>query len=103
MLAGIFFVDSNKRQHAAIESVAMIKQDSSDAQFVYEALCEDFVDSHAKWKDPPSSFSYKIKLPTIVSPLRRYSEKGIILFFPGKLPSAQEVAQWIQSTLGGPL
>ena len=94
-------VDINKRRHLATEDISDMQQESQDAQFVFDALYDDFVESRQKWSDLPPAFNFKIKLPSIVSPLRKYSERGIIIFFPGRMPSAQDVAQWIQSIVGG--
>ncbi|MCO5553672.1 hypothetical protein L7F22_007386 [Adiantum nelumboides] len=42
-----------------------------------------------------------MKLPSIVAPLKKLTQSAVIIFFPGCLPSANDVALWIKSILGG--
>lgn len=74
---------------------------TTDAQYVFNVLHDEFRQSKEAWAKPPPAIKYKVKLPSLVSPLKKLSQSTVIIFFPGKLPSANDVAQWVQSLLGG--
>lgn len=57
------------------------------------ALLDDFSDSHKDWNQPEPTFCFDIPLPSVVSPLMRFSENAAVIFFPGKMPQANEVSQ----------
>lgn len=72
-----------------------------EAQYVFDTLKDDFLQSRQEWGKPVPEVTYKLKLPSLVNPLRKLSQTAVIIFFPGKIPAASDVAQWIKSILGG--
>ncbi|MCO5577736.1 hypothetical protein L7F22_031568 [Adiantum nelumboides] len=88
-----------KRQH--VDSVHVNDMADSDSQYVFDALHEKFSQSRSHWNKHVPTLKYKMKLPSIVSPLRKSTQSTVIIFFSGRLPSANDVAQWIKSILGG--
>ena len=72
-----------------------------EAQYVFDTLKDDFLQSRQEWGKHVPEVTCKLKLPSLVNPLRRLSQTAVIIFFPGKIPAASDVAQWIKSILGG--
>lgn len=71
-----------------------------DAHYVFDTLVDDFQQSRKDWAKEPPALTYKLKLRALVSSLRELSQTAVIIFFPGKVPSALDVGQWINSMLG---
>ncbi|MCO5584508.1 hypothetical protein L7F22_038436 [Adiantum nelumboides] len=88
-----------KRRH--VDSVHVNVMADSDSQYVFDALHAEFGLSRSDWNKPVPTLKYKMKLPSIVSPLKKLTQSAVIIFFPRRLPSANDVAQWIKSILGG--
>lgn len=85
-----------KRQHLESSSETL-----SDAKYVYDTRHQEFESSKSQRGKLVPQVKYKMKLPAIAAPLEKLSQSVVIIFFPGKLPSANDIAQWIKSLLGG--
>ena len=72
-----------------------------DAKYVYTMLKDDFHQTRQEWTNVAPSMKVKLSLLSIVDPLWKLSQMAIIIFFPGKLPSANDVGQWVNSLLEG--
>ena len=64
-----------------------------DAQYVYEMLNDDFAQTWKEWTDAQPQDKIQLSLPSLVDPLKRLSQTAVIIFFLGKLPFANDVAQ----------
>ena len=64
-------------------------------------LKDDFAQTQKEWTDAQPQLKIQLSLPSLVDPLKRLSQTAMIIFSPGKLPSANDVAQWINALLKG--
>lgn len=94
------FIRDSKRQQLEMPLQAS-PEFTEDVHYVFDMLKEEFQHSQKEWAKPPPTIKYKLKLPSLVTPLRKLSQTAVIIFFPGKLPSANDVVQWVQALLGG--
>ena len=58
-------------------------------------LKDDFAQTRKDWLNAHPKVKIKLNLPSLVDPLKRLSQTTVIIFFLGKLPSANDVAQWV--------
>ena len=73
------------------------KNENLDAQYVFDTLNKEFQHSRHAWNKNVPALKYKLKLPSLVSPFRELLQTVVISFFFDKLPSVNNVAQWIKS------
>lgn len=75
--------------------------ENPDAQYVYNMLNEEFRQSRVAWAKPVPTLKYRLNLPSHINLLKKFSQSAVIIIFLGKLPFANDVAHWVQSSLGG--
>lgn len=46
---------------------------TADAEYVFNTLNEEFKQSRGAWAKPPLTIKYKVKLPSLGSPLKKLS------------------------------
>ena len=74
-----------------------IIEDSVDTKWLQDSLVEDFAEARKTWDDPMPSKTFTIPSQYFLTPLKVYMPNAIIHFFPRKMPSANDVAQWINA------
>ena len=62
---------------------------------------DDFSNTRKEWTNARLEVKVQLSLPSLIDPLRRLSHTAIIIFFPGKLPFADDVGQWVKALLEG--
>ena len=72
-------------------------EDLVDTKWLQDSLVEDFAEARKTWDGPLPSKTFTIPSQDLLNPLKVYMSNAIILFFPGKMPSANDVAQWINA------
>ena len=72
-------------------------EDPVDTKWRQNSLVEDFAEARKTWDDPLPSKTFTIPSQDLLNPLKVYMPNAIILFFPGKMPSANDMAQWINA------
>ena len=72
-------------------------EDPVDTKWLQDSLVEDFAEARKTWDGPLPSKTFTIPSQDLLNPLKVYMSNAIILFFPGKMPSANDVAQWINA------
>ncbi|MCO5560373.1 hypothetical protein L7F22_013986 [Adiantum nelumboides] len=66
---------------------------------IKDCLHEDFEDARCAWEGPAPSMEVRIPVQELMDPVAQYALNAVILFFPGKMPTAQDVGQWVDSLL----
>ncbi|MCO5554978.1 hypothetical protein L7F22_008517 [Adiantum nelumboides] len=69
------------------------------ANIIKECLSKDFADARNTWEGQPPETEVVIPVQQLIDPVAQYALNVVILFFPGKMPSAQGVGQWIDFLL----
>ncbi|MCO5563803.1 hypothetical protein L7F22_017451 [Adiantum nelumboides] len=69
------------------------------AKLVKECLSEDFADARQAWEGQETTTEVVIPVQYLMDPVAQYALNAVILFFPGKMPSAQDVGQWVDYLL----
>lgn len=54
---------------------------NDEAQHVFDALKDDFHQSKQDWRKPVPEVTYKFKLPSLVSPLKKLSQTAVNRLF----------------------
>ena len=73
-----------------------IIEDPIDTRWLHDSLIEDFEEARKArktWDGPFPSKTFTIPSQDLLNPLKVYMSNVIIIFFPVKMPSANDVAQ----------
>ncbi|MCO5550966.1 hypothetical protein L7F22_004461 [Adiantum nelumboides] len=63
---------------------------------IKDCLHEDFEDARRAWEGPAPDMEVRIPVQELMDPVAQYALNAVILFFPGRMPTAQDVGQWMQ-------
>lgn len=66
---------------------------------IKECLHEDFEEARCAWEGPAPVMEVRIPVQELMDPVAQYALNAVILFFPGKMPTAQDVGQWVDFLL----
>ena len=80
----------NKKRKEIIEDPVYTK-------WLQDSLVENFVEAKNTWDGPLPSKTFTISSHDLLNHLKVYMSNGIILFFPGKMPFANDLTQWINA------
>ena len=69
-------------KHHQLEPATQDDDFSMDAQYVFDTFRGDFQQSRQEWGKPIPEVTYKLKLPSLVNPLKKLSQTAVIIFFP---------------------
>ncbi|MCO5549409.1 hypothetical protein L7F22_002880 [Adiantum nelumboides] len=68
-------------------------------QHAWDCLLENFTNARQSWEGDLPPLEVDVQLDDLVDPLLQYASNAVIMFFPGRMPPAQDVAQWVVSLL----
>ncbi|MCO5551078.1 hypothetical protein L7F22_004575 [Adiantum nelumboides] len=69
------------------------------ANIIKECLSEDFADARNTWEGQHPETEVVIPVQQLMDPVAQYALNAVILFFPGKMLSGQDVGQWVDFVL----
>lgn len=68
---------------------------------MHSTYMEDSQQLRQEWSRSVPKVTYKLKLTSLVYPLKKLLQTAVIIFFPRSIRAANDIAQWIKALLGG--
>ncbi|MCO5569421.1 hypothetical protein L7F22_023133 [Adiantum nelumboides] len=72
---------------------------SEAASEIKACLYEDFEEARQAWNGQAPALEVRIPVQDLMDPVAQYTMNAVILFFPGKMLTAQDVGQWVDFLL----
>ncbi|MCO5582338.1 hypothetical protein L7F22_036232 [Adiantum nelumboides] len=72
---------------------------SEDTSEIKSCLYEDFEEARKAWNGQVPILEVRIPVQDLMDAVAQYAMNAVILFFPGKMPTAQDVGQWVDFLL----